>query len=179
MTTPLPFSQEWLSIVVGGVEFDGGAKITGTLLKKKLDRRRAPGADGARIIDRGFDLAEGTLTLRGWTEAHMAALDRIQALAFPRGSTVERRNALDVSYPTLARVGITQLYFVESDAIETEDDGAFSQSFKIVEYRPPPASQPSTTRAPAPANNEGGGTALDDVFHANPIPNPATANTGP
>lgn len=180
MSTPAIYSEAWQGITLGTVRFTGEVKLSGAALKKKLDRRRAPGADGARIVDRGFDLAEITLHLRGWEEPdgsgddHLAQLDAIQEAAFPRGGPATRRNALDVVHPALNRAGITQLYFTEAGLLEDQEDGSFTQEFKAVEYRPPPAR--SVTHTPA-AGADAGDAPIDpgvqQVFNDNPIPEPA------
>ena len=50
--------EAWDTLTLGGVRFGGLAVVSGDAFKKKIDKRRAAGADGARIVDKGFDLVE-------------------------------------------------------------------------------------------------------------------------
>ena len=43
----------WDTLTLGGIRFDGVAVVSGDAFKKKIDKRRAAGADGARIVDKG------------------------------------------------------------------------------------------------------------------------------
>lgn len=179
MTTPLPFDAAYEGITLGGTRFTGGATVQGFARKKKLDRRRAPGADGAHIRDRGYDLVEGTIVLRGWLEEHQTQMDAIEAETMPPpGSDATRRNAVDVLHPKLSRSGITQLYVTEAEYDPYPDGegstGDFTLTLKAVEYRPPPPR--NVTRTPAAAADAGDAgidPGVRDVFNANPIPEPS------
>ena len=45
-----PGGDAWDTLTLGGVRFDGVAVVSGDAFKKKIDKRRAAGADGARIV---------------------------------------------------------------------------------------------------------------------------------
>ena len=45
-----PGGDAWDTLTLGGVRFDGVAVVSGDAFKKKIDKRRAAGADGARAI---------------------------------------------------------------------------------------------------------------------------------
>ena len=60
----------WDTLVIGGVGFAGQHEWSGDVLKRRLDRRHAPGRDGARVRDKGYDLAELELTLKCTAAKH-------------------------------------------------------------------------------------------------------------
>lgn len=168
--------EAWDTLTLGGVRFGGLAVVSGDAFKKKIDKRRAAGADGARIVDKGFDLVEITLTLTAWLPEHAAQIESLALLVAPRGGPPSRRRALDVAYPSLAFAGITQVY-VTGATLPVADDGKVTWTIRATEYREPPARN-TTTRATPPAQTSDRADIDPEIaatFRNNPIPSPSTS----
>ena len=166
----------WDTITLGGLTFTGLVEVSGDGFKKKLDRRRSAGADGARIVDKGFDLVDITFTLTAWEPEHAQQLERLIGLVAPRGGNLTRRRALDVVYPSLAALGITQVYATSGD-LPKPDEGKLVWTLKLTEYREPLAR--STTTAPRPQPQSADVPIDRDIngaFDRNPLPTAPSAS---
>lgn len=170
-----PGGEAWDALTLGGLRFTGVTTVTGDAFKKKLDRRRAAGSDGARIVDKGYDLVDLTLTLTGWLPEHAAQMESLVSLVAPRGGS-GRGLALDVSYPSLAFAGITQVY-VTGATLPVPQDGKVVWTIRATEYRDPPPRNATRRARPAPQ-----GEAASDLdpriaaaFRNNPIPAPSAS----
>ena len=136
----------WDTLAIGGVGFAGQHEWSGDVLKRRLDRRHAPGRDGARVRDKGYDLAELELTLKCTAAEHWEDLRALVALLFPRGSDTSRRAAHSCDHPALAIAGITEVYAVSMGAVRQAEPTVWSATIKLVEYRP--ESQRNTSHRP-------------------------------
>ena len=168
--------EAWDTLTLGGVRFGGLAVVSGDAFKKKIDKRRAAGADGARIVDKGFDLVEITLTLTAWLPEHAAQIESLALLVAPRGGPTSRRRALDVSYPSLAFAGITQVY-VTGATLPVADEGKVTWTIRATEYREPPRRN-ATTRATPPVQTSDRADLDPEIaatFRNNPIPTPSSS----
>lgn len=137
MTIPSPFDapDAWDTLAIGGLPFTGAFEFGGDLLTRKLDRRHSAGRDGARIRDRGYDLAEITLTLRLWESKHFEELDALVRLLFPRGADPTRRAAYSCPHPALALAGITEVYAKKMGALSQSSPTLWTTEIALVEYR--------------------------------------------
>lgn len=168
--------EAWDTLTLGGVRFGGVCVVSGDAFKKKIDKRRAAGADGARIVDKGFDLVEITLTLTAWLPEHVEQIESLALLVAPRGGPTSRRRALDVAYPSLAFAGITQVY-VTGATLPVADDGKVTWTIRATEYREPPPRN-TTTRATPPAQTSDRADIDPEIaatFRNNPIPTPSAS----
>jgi hypothetical protein len=169
----------WDEITLGGVHFGGLAAVSGDAFKRKIDARRAAGQDGARIVDRGYDLVDLTITLTAWEPEHAAQLQRLVALLAPRG-TRGRGLAVEVQHPALAFAGISRIY-VTGASLPSPSGGTLTWTIKASEFRdPPPARQGrAATRTAQAAPQTSTATDLDprlqQVIAQNPIPAPSQA----
>ena len=169
-------AEAWDRLTLGGQVFTGLATVTGDAFKKKIDKRKAAGSDGARIVDKGFDLVELTMTLVGWLPEHATQIESLLALVAPRGGARGRGRALDVSYASLAAVGITQVYGTGA-TLPVADDGKVTWTIRATEYREPPARN-TTTRATPPAQTSDRADIDPEIaatFRNNPIPTPSSS----
>ena len=168
--------EAWDTLTLGGVRFGGLAVVSGDAFRKKIDKRRAAGADGARLVDKGFDLVEITITLTAWLPEHAAQIESLAQLVAPRGGPTSRRRALDVAYPSLAFAGITQVY-VTGATLPVADEGKVTWTIRATEYREPPARN-TTTRATPPAQTSDRADIDPEIaatFRNNPIPTPSSS----
>lgn len=150
LPSPLADPTPWDAPRIAGVAWTGGFTARGDLLKRKLDARGAAGRDGARIRDRGYDLAEIDLTLTLYADEHFDQLAQIVSSMFPRSTDTTRRVAWPVVHPALAFAGITEVYAKSLGALEGPDEAMrWTVSISCVEYRP--EAQRSTAHRPRAA----------------------------
>ncbi len=137
MTIPSPIDdpESWDTLVIGGLPFTGSFEFTGDVLTRKLDRRHSAGRDGARIRDKGYDLAEITLKLSLWEPAHFAELEALVRLLFPRGADTTRRAAYACAHPALALAGISEVYAKKMGALAQSSPTLWTTEIALVEYR--------------------------------------------
>jgi hypothetical protein len=184
VTLPSPLSnpEAWDRLVIGGVEFRGAFEFSGDALKRKLDHRHSASRDGARIRDRGYDLAKIKLSLRCYEDEHFEDLEALVRLLFPRDADATRRAAYACTHPALAVAGITEVYAESMDVLHmVEERGrVWGTTIDLVEYRPEAQRRVGRTvqRRPDLSQNRTAFTGLQ------PIPPPAapstsTATTGP
>lgn len=173
MTAPNPFDNAdvWDTLNIGGCGFGGAFEFSGDALKRRLDRRHASGRDGAHIRDRGYDIAELTLTLKLWESGHWSDLEALVALLFPRSADATRRNAHSCAHPALALAGITEVYATGMDVPKQTSPTLWEVTIKLVEYRPEAPRNVSRTPRAQPdigANR----TAFTGTEPAPPAPTP-------
>lgn len=137
MIDPLTSPAAWDELTLGGVRFTGGFEFSGDVLVRKLDRRHAAGRDGARIRDRGYDLAKIRLTLRCWEREHFDELEAIVRLLFPRSADTTRRAAYSLPHPALALAGIAEVYAERMSTLTQSSPTLWTTEIDLVEYRPP------------------------------------------
>ena len=148
MTAPSPFAdpESWDTLVLGGARFRGTFEWGGDLIKRKLDRRHAAGRDGARVRDKGYDLAEVDLKLTITTTDEWNDMLALVALVFPRSATPTARNAHACAHPMLTLAGIAELYGVSMGPPTQASATRWEITLKFVEYRA--AAQANTSRTP-------------------------------
>lgn len=146
---PITAPDAWDKLVIGGVEFRGGFEFDGELLKRKLDRRHSAGRDGARVRDRGYDLAKIKLSLSLWEPEHFSDLEALTRLLFPRDADVTRRAAYACAHPALALAGISEVYGEAAGALKQTSPGLWSVTLDLVEYRPDAQQRAGRSRAVA------------------------------
>jgi hypothetical protein len=124
VTIPSPISnpEAWGRLVIGGVEFRGAFEFSGDALKRKLDHRHSASRDGARIRDRGYDLAKIKLALRCYEDEHFEDLEALVRLLFPRDADATRRAAYACTHPALAVAGITEVYAESMDVLHMVEE---------------------------------------------------------
>lgn len=66
----------WDTVLLGGDPLPGIARVTATH-GRKLDSKSAPGSNGARIIDKGFQPAKVDITLKLWTKEQLETWFRL------------------------------------------------------------------------------------------------------
>lgn len=66
----------WDAVYLGGNALPGIARVSASH-GRKLDTKSAPGTNGARIVDKGYQPAKVDITLKLWTKAQLEAWFRI------------------------------------------------------------------------------------------------------
>lgn len=145
---PSPFvdPESWDTLILGGQQFRGTFRWGGDLIKRKLDHRHAAGRDGARVRDKGYDLAEVDLTLTITNDDEWQDMLALVALVFPRSATPTARNAHACAHPELALAGISELYGVSMGPVTEANPTKYEVTMKFVEYRA--GAQTNTSRTP-------------------------------
>lgn len=172
MTVPSPFADPdtWDALTIGGVRFRGTFRWGGDIIKRKLDRRHAPGRDGARVRDKGYDLAEIDLTLTITDDDEWADFTALVALVFPRSATPTARNAHACAHPELALAGITELYGTSMGPVTEASPTKYEVTLKFVEYRV--GAQRNTSRTPRAAPDLGANATAFTGTETAPAPTP-------
>ena len=180
MTIPSPFddAETWDQLILGGARFRGCFEWGGDLIKRKLDRRHAAGRDGARVRDKGYDLAELDLTLTVTSSEEWEDLQAIIGLVFPRAASPGARNALTCTHPALALAGVSKLYGTSMGPLTQSSPTKWTVTLKLVEYRDPPAGGASVSRTPRPAPDIGANSTAFTGTEQAPAPTPP-ATPGP
>ncbi len=168
MTIPSPItaSETWDTLTVGGLPFTGEFEFDGDLVAKKVDRRHAPGRTGARIRNRGYDLAKIQLRLGCYEDEHFAQLDAIVRLLFPRGNETVSDAAVACPHPALALASITEVYAEKMGALKKDSRDVWQTTIELVEYRPSanrPVAHTVQQRPDIAAANPTAFTGLDPV----------------
>lgn len=168
MTIPSPITDAtaWDTLTLGGLPFDGEFKFSGDAIVKKLDRRHSAGRTGARIRNRGYDLAKIQLRLGCYEHEHYEQLDAILRLLFPRGAETTQDAAVACPHPALALASITEVYAEKMSMIERDDRGVDQVTIELVEYRPTanrPVAHTVRQRPDIAAANPTAFTGLDPV----------------
>lgn len=150
LPSPLADPTPWDAPRIAGVSWTGGLEIGGDLLKRKLDTRPSAGRDGARIRDRGYDLAEIDLTFTLYKTEHFGQLSQIVSALFPRSTDTTRRRAWPVVHPALGFAGITEIYGKALGALKGPDEQMrWTIQVSCVQYRP--EAQRTTAHRPTAA----------------------------
>ncbi len=154
----------WDQVIVAGVALPGRSRAKAKA-GRKIDVRNVRGRDGARTRDGGYTPAQITIEVEVWEDDQLQALlPRLEQLQPRRGSTA--RQPLQVAHPSLAAIGISQVY-VESISAPELSSGILKTTITCVEWtEAPPASRANTTTT-TPASNEGGPTAFEN--HENQV----------
>lgn len=180
MTVPSPFDSPdaWDTLAIGGSAFSGTFEWGGDLIKRKLDHRHAAGRDGARVRDKGYDLAELDLTLTVINTAQWNDLVALVAVVFPRAATATARNALPCTHPALALAGITKIYGTAMGPLTQSAPTKWTTTMKFVEYRSEAQRNVSRTPHVAPSLGANNPTAFGPPAPAAPpTPPPAPSPT--
>jgi hypothetical protein len=157
VTVPSPFAdpESWDQLTIGGQRFRGTFHWGGDLIKRKLDHRHAAGRDGARVRDKGYDLAELDLTLTITTDDEWSDFVALVALVFPRAATPTTRNAHGCAHPELALAGITEIYGTSMGPPTQASPTKWEVTLKFVEYRAVAQARRNVSRTPQAAPDLG------------------------
>ena len=190
MSTPSPITQaaEWDLLEIGPrgshVVFTGRISWAGDALKRRLQKKGAPGRDGARIRDLGYDIVKLKLKLGCFRDEHFSQLDQVIAVCFPRGGPPANRGAVECPHPALAMARITMLYPEQCGVLEQVSPTLWEVELVFTEYRAE-ANRRNVTHVarPAPAGTRvapvAGERAVPVASYAPTSSPPSESNTEP
>lgn len=155
----------WQTLQINGGDVPGVTKIEATI-GRKLEEKKGRGADGARIIDKGLELAKIKATVTFWTTDHWTSMeDLIDKLA--ARTALAHRNAVELFHPAIAALGLKKAVLKSMSSPKPSSvPGAYEIVFDFLEYNPPPASKKGTssTRTPETTRGFDFGTGADIDF---------------
>ena len=76
-------ADPWDALVIAGKRAPGLVRIEGKGRAARMDRKNAPGADGATLTHNGSEPAEIDVTLVLWTQAHLDGLEALLRVLTP------------------------------------------------------------------------------------------------
>lgn len=155
-----PTSDALNYVVVSGVRSPGRASISGASIPYEWEVQKAYGMSGGVTIFKGRGIAKFTLTITLWDPLHFVAWEAFAKLLEPPKPGLKL--VVEMSYPTLADLGIKAVAVENLGALERQSNGVWTSASSLLEYRPPlPAlvkprgSVPSVDKAaPVPPKTE-------------------------
>ena len=153
---------QWDSCQLGDMILPGHVTVTGDV-SRKLDVKSAPGSDGARITDKGYEPAKITIKCVMWLAGHKTQLQAALKYLHPRkkGKT---RDAYAISHAATELMGIKSVYIEKiSLPVPGSIKGTKEITFTCVEW-----TQDSKTNVTSSPKKAVSNTKTDvDVFTAN------------
>jgi hypothetical protein len=137
----------WDEVQLGGDRLPGICEVDPEI-GRKIDARKGAGADGANVVDKGFDLGKFTITVVLWKEAHHAAWETLLPKILPRRRVTDRQ-ALEVVNPSVNQLGINAVYVTKVSGLRKGSvKGTRTATITCIEYAPPTGKKKSRTRRP-------------------------------
>lgn len=126
----------WDTVIIKGLRFPGIARVSGKVAIRK-DRRKVPGAHGAKQTFLGYEPAEVSIELRMWTADHWENFQRLAQDVRPKPNQ-KAPQAFDISHPALAVYGIKAVEFLDAGFPEpAEACDIFKVTLKAIEFMDP------------------------------------------
>ena len=155
---------QWDSCQLGDMILPGHVTVTGDV-SRKLDVKSAPGSDGAKITDKGYEPAKIAIKCVMWLAAHKDQLKAVLKYLHPRkkGKT---RDAYAISHAATELMGIKSVYIEKiSLPVSGSIKGTKEITFTCVEWTQQAKTTNSVTSTPKKAVSN---TKTDgDYFTAN------------
>lgn len=141
----------WDQFYLNDVTLPGAAQIKVTKgAARKLDTRSAAGSDGWRLVDKGAQPVEFTVTLTLWDADHWDTWDEYSSALTERLGAGRERRAIDVSRnPVLRALAVDEAYLTEVGGLDIKSDGRAEVELKFVQYKRP--SRRAATHRVAPS----------------------------
>ena len=173
--TLLPYPDTlspWDAISFSGQRAPGIARVEGGR-RHRFDHKPSLGVTGEAPTWLGVDPGEITITLKIWTPEHWSDLQRLLPQILPPHTAKISPRAVDVAYPPLNVIGITQIYVLgvevphllgPGDAVEIKIDAWEYMPLQAVVAQPPLPAAPDgpitgAIRAPPTKPSAGAGVA--------------------
>lgn len=160
----------WDIFKVAGKALPGVASVEGEK-RYKIDKREAPGTDGATLTNLGLDTTEVTVRVRMWTADQFTRwCDNVVPLLQP-GKPGTKPKALRVFHPALAAAGISSLYPMSVGLPVVRSEIA-EVVIKFVQFLPPNKSGVKTVKAAID-------TSIPSALKPAAKPTPSKSGVGP
>jgi hypothetical protein len=99
---------QWDSCALGDIILPGHVTVTGDV-SRKLDVKSAPGSDGAKITDKGYEPAKITIKCVMWLAAHKDQLKAALKVLHPRKKG-KSRDSYKIDHASTSLLGISYVY---------------------------------------------------------------------
>jgi hypothetical protein len=141
---PIEHPEFWDFAVIAGIQTPGLAGVSGFNRPWKWDVKDARGSAGATETFQGGPPSKGKLTLRFWTAEQIDEWYTLQAsLMYEPG----KRDAAPVRFlhPATFSLGIDKVVIEVIGQIERKGGGLYEVVLDLLEFRPPPKKDVSST----------------------------------
>jgi hypothetical protein len=149
----LPFPEDDHSafdyVLINGGYFVCGSDFPKAEKGRKLDAKSAAGSDGGRIVDKGYDLAKITITLKFWKREHFELWNTVVPELIPRPG--RNRAVVRVRHPALEMLNIEDVVIEKIGSLEHSGKGLYTLKITAIEYHP--ATTTNATQTPGRAAN--------------------------
>ena len=125
-------------VVVGGMRSPGRARLTGADVPYKWDVQEPYGMSGGATRFRGRGLARFQLAIDLWKPEHFLAWDAFKKLLEP--PTLTKPLVVEMGHPVLSDAGIKAVAVEKLGQLTRGDNGLWTSTSDILEYRAPLAS---------------------------------------
>jgi hypothetical protein len=135
----------WNSVNLGGTVLPGICEVS-VRQKRRVQQKKAAGADGSTPTFIGLDPAEVSIRVRLWTAEQFNAFDNLRSVIFPRMNKGQPP-ALDIVHPLTAHYGIASIIVVSLDGPSPGGaTGEFSATLSCVEWAAPKKGAKTVTK---------------------------------
>lgn len=132
-----PLKEPTDYILLAGQRSPGIAEVRGADSERDIQERKGYGLSGARSVYKGIKLIKPTVVVRLSTEKDWEEWHAWKPL-LDRPPTGQRARALDIWHPILEDQGVTSVLIAKVGQPErTKDDGEWSITINMTEWRPP------------------------------------------
>lgn len=160
--------DSWDRVTIQGVLFDETVVDIDGDLGNDFDVKKAPGADGAPSIDKGYSPCQPKLTWTLWTDEHRAAYRKLLALVQPKPGK-QAPPIITVVHPQMTlhkkeKFKIAKLHFLKKVGPQMQQ-----AQFDLIEYFPTPKAiaKPSTTSDTGSLRDKNGNPTLTELRETN------------
>lgn len=152
-SNPLLTPGDYDVISVAGVSSPGVVEVTGAERPYKWDTKEAAGAQGATITYRGWDLAKPKLKFRFWRADQISEFYQsfVPLLQYDASKTSPK--PVDCYHPALVASNIKSVVVTNLGQLTHEGAQLYSVTVDLLEYRPAPKVNATSTPKSAAPNN--------------------------
>lgn len=154
-------STLWSLLTIADVNFQGFVTITGGV-SRDIQKKKPKGADGARITDNGYNLAEMNITL---TIVRQQEWDDFQNVLLPLIHPRRKggpRSPVVIQHPALNVLGVSRIYFERIGLPVVDSKGIGTVSMDAIEWAPAPKDVKKAAGRGATVPDAGNAGAISD-----------------
>jgi hypothetical protein len=137
-------------IVLAGKKSPGIAEVSDAAAKYDYHIHDAPFATGARMLFKRRELAKFSVRLHLFTREDLAAFDVWRAVIDRKPNADRKDNALTISHPQLADIGISACVVLSVSQLEHDTFGGFYVTIQLMEFKGLPEPSQATVEAAKP-----------------------------
>lgn len=165
---PIDNPQIYDVIRLGTMTSPGLCVVSGFKRSHKWDTKIGKGTKGGTSTLVGIPPVSGSIKFYLWEVRHWEEWEKFRPL-FKHDPTKKTVQAVDIYYPTLAKIDIKSVVCEDIGAEEPEGFGKWSITVQLLEYSPPPKKNVTGTPTGSGAGKGGAkppGTPLDPIADA-------------